>query len=157
MCVHVRVDILQLARSLVRLDPAARDEVEGLMRVLAIPSAEQDRACRGMSSRAKRRENASLKWGGRTPTRTRRRVIPARVHGQMGSVGARGATHLGDKKVERDVQDERGGQADGDERAQRAEVGERVVVRCGLQELSLDHEETERGPGRTEGEVTRAA
>ena len=71
--------------------------------------------------------------------------------------GARGATHLGDEKVERDVQRERGGQADGDERAQRAEVGERVVVRCGLQELSLDHEETERGPGRTEGEVTRAA
>ena len=62
MCVHVRVDILQLARSLVRLDPAARDEVEGLMRVLAIPSAEQDRACRGMSSREKSRGIAPPRW-----------------------------------------------------------------------------------------------
>ena len=49
-------------------------------------------------------------------------------HGQFWLGRAYGATHLDEEEVERDVECERDGRAEGHERAQRTEVGERVVV-----------------------------
>lgn len=51
MHAYVRVDVFELAGDLVRLDLAARNEVEGFVRVLTVPK--QDRAGTNLSARDK--------------------------------------------------------------------------------------------------------